>query len=345
MIAAFLTYYIASSVCVPIECQDITDPYNRCIEVTDTIKVSSCPPTMYCPSYSSLSSYSQQDLQDVYCEDLPYNPLIDLCTDPGYQSTQVPGDECCRNSNCNSNICAGLRCQGLAAGSTCTDPSSCAPGLYCSSNLCVPCLPSGSSCASDLECKVGYGCNYGICTKLWSVDISQKAQNSKFCASGYLNREYCDLIWIYINKTERINAPFECNLVDTCGYYSYVTRDYIFQAPCTCSGTTNSTTGYCGSFINYVDGIYQSLYQTLSYTNSICSGPNAHTDDAYELWRCGSISSESYKQYTLQTKQNNFWALYKSGSINSCAGSATLFQISQSLYLLTKCALIFSLLL
>ena len=316
--------------CVPIECQDTYDPYSRCIEVTETIKVSSCPPGMYCPSYSDITNYNQTlNFLDTYCEYLPLNAPKDLCSDPSYQGSQIPGDSCCINSNCNSNICSNLICQGLPAGANCTSTSICSPGYYCNSNsTCVSALPSGSKCTSDLECMIGYGCNMKFCTQLWSIGYSNKAQDAKFCVSNYLFGEACDMIQVRINGTFDLDSPFQCNFEDTCTYVSASYKLVFDQSACLCSGNANLTYGYCGSYINNVQGMFENIYSAMVYSTSRCSGEKAHSSNPYDLWQCGSISSTAYQNYLVNQERNKFWALYQGQALEGCAESITLFQVS-----------------
>ena len=167
MLILLIKVFIAQSSCIEVECQDTPDPQSRCIEVTQTIKVAGCPAGMYCPSYSSISNYNEtSQILDVYCEYLPYNSPVDLCGNLSYTSTQIPGDSCCTNSNCNTGICTDFVCVGLSSGAKCSDSTFCAPGLYCSNFLCTSALTSGILCSSDLECQIGYGCSQKHCTKL-----------------------------------------------------------------------------------------------------------------------------------------------------------------------------------
>lgn len=328
----FLIAFQAYSSCVSIECQDTFDPSFRCIEVTETVKVAACPPGMYCPSYSDVANYNQSlTFLDTYCEYLPYNMPIDLCTDPTYQGTQLPGDPCCANSNCNTNMCSNLKCQGLIIGDPCSTNSECGPGLYCGTNsTCVEALPEGSKCTSDNECMIGYGCNSKYCTELWSIGFSEKAQYAKFCVSNYLFGGYCDMIQVKLNGTSLISSPFKCNLEDTCSYYSASFRLVMDETPCLCSGDLNSTSGYCGGYINQVEGMFESTFKNLKYDTSICSGPKAHTSDPYDLWQCESISSLTYQNFILEQKRNDFWVLYNSKVLDKCAETLTLFQVSSS---------------
>lgn len=315
--------------CVEIGCQDTFDPYYRCVEVTATIKVSGCPAGMYCPSYSSIASYNQSlDFLDTYCEPNPYQEPVDLCTNASFTGTQSVGEECCKDSNCASNSCTNLKCSGLQASSACTDSSACAPGLYCKNNLCTVSLPSGSSCEQDEECGVGYGCNNKFCVKLWSVKFTKAADDPKFCDSNYAFGDHCDRIVIKLNSTKELFEPFECSVYDTCTYVSAAYEQIIYSSSCLCSGVGNDTKGYCGLFINQVEEVYGDLYKNMQYTKSDCSGDKAHSGDPYELWQCGSISSEVYEKYVIQNKRNNNWNVYKSGVLDKCAETITIFQVS-----------------
>lgn len=314
--------------CVQISCQDTFDPYYRCVEVTSNIKVSGCPAGMYCPSYLSVSSYNQTlDFQDTYCEENPYQEPVDLCNDNAFTGTQSVGEECCKDSNCASNSCENLKCSGLPINSPCDNTTACAPGHYCKDSVCTSALNSGSSCKLDEECGIGYGCNNGYCTKIWSVKFTKAAQDPKFCESNYAFGDHCDKIQIKLNGTKELFEPFECSVYDLCTYVSAAYEQVVYSTSCLCSGYDNGVKGYCGLFINQVEEVFGNLYKNMQYTSSRCSGDKAHSGDPYQLWQCGSISSDDYEKYVIENKRNNHWNVYKSGVLNNCADSITIFQV------------------
>jgi hypothetical protein len=286
---------------------------------------------MFCPSYSSISSYNQSlDFQDTYCESNPYQEPVDLCTDPNFIGTQSVGEECCIDENCSSNKCFKLKCEGLSLDSSCANSSSCAPGLYCKSGTCSKALPAASECLEDEECQIGAGCNNGFCTRLWSVKFTKSVSNPKFCESNYAFGDHCDMIQIKLNRTKDLKEPFKCELKDICFYFSAAYGEVIESSSCLCSGIENSTTGFCGLFINQVEGMFEEVYKDMQYSKSTCSGRLAHSSDPYELWQCGSIDSETYQKYVRINKRNSHWSVYKSGVLDRCAETITIFDLEIS---------------
>ena len=326
----FLSFlHLANSECVRISCQDTYDPDYRCIEVTSTVKVGGCPAGMYCPSYTSVSSYNQSlDFLDTYCEQNPYQEPVDLCTDPSYFESQSVGEECCIDQNCASSKCSNLKCEGLSSGTSCSNSSACSPGLYCKNGLCSKALPGASQCEDDQECEIGYGCNNGFCTKLWSVKFTKSASDPKFCESNYAFGEHCDMIQIKLNRNKDLKEAFKCKLEDTCSYNSAAYGEVIYSSACLCSGIENSTTGYCGLFINQVEGMFEDLFKEMQYSESKCSGYLAHSSDPYVLWQCGSIKSNTYEKYVRTNKRNLHWSVYVSGVLDKCAETITIYDLS-----------------
>jgi len=229
-----------------------------------------------------------------------------------------------------TGICTDGICGPADYNSYCGSHSVCKAGSYCYNltstinGYCKTTLPEGSACTKDYECDTGLGCNKKICTKLFSIYYSDQADDAKFCISNYLTNGYCDAIKVYANG-RLIAPPYQCRIGHTCTYKSLVYDDVIASEPCLCSGT-NTSIGYCASYMSLAYEHIGSLYEDMQYSDSKCAEDRTHVGDIETLWACGSISDDQYNHWVLMNQQFNYWALYQSGVIDNCAKGIGLFD-------------------
>lgn len=93
-------------------------------------------------------------------------------------ASQCPGqDTTCQTRTCNGGICGtsnaisgtaciengGTVCDGTGDCVQCVTSVNCSAGDYCSSGVCVPCIPGGGSCSTTNQCCGGYQCQSNFC--------------------------------------------------------------------------------------------------------------------------------------------------------------------------------------
>ncbi|CAG9322053.1 unnamed protein product [Blepharisma stoltei] len=311
---------------------------DNCIEVYSTeVLLKSCPENYVCESYSQFKDYSE-NWQNVSC--VAQSSSVDLC------STSTTGNiytglYCCKTTNCHTGSCINDRCVGRSIGSTCSSNEDCTSEAYCKDftstvqGICTK-IQSNSACSTDIDCYVGYGCNQGSCTQLFSLDYNSKTSDKKFCKSDYATTGYCDAITVW-SQGYQLNSPFECQIGYMCEYKSLIYGSILDQQLCVCSGNGDDV-GYCGFNMNYERNHAENLYSGLKYTSSNCAGTNGRTDDVNIMYQCGSISRDQYNLWIELKNQYDYWTLYSSGAIDSCAEDLGFFETGSSTNLLLSAA-------
>ena len=314
-----------SESCKEIACDSTISPY--CIKTSSTlIKVSSCKSSQTCPLESSDLSDSGSYV-DRICE--PSDSESFSCYQNFGTGKSPTGWKCCEDSNCLSNNCTEEVCIGKTYNEKCDKSGECSVGLYCD-DFCIDSKLDGKICDQDEECAVGSGCNSGFCTKLFSLDIGESAENEKFCLSFFVYENVCDALEVRIYEdSEEVTAESnnECMIGSKCNYYLKTSGDLYKTKNCLCKGILESkdNNGYCP----FIDGLGSvDLIIHLDYNSSSCSGDLSHTSDAEYLFHCSSISKFDYYFYTNITTQRKYWNLYQSDVINSCSKKMGLFYPS-----------------
>lgn len=176
-------------------------------------------------------------------------------------------------------------------------------------------------------CPIGYGCHNDQCTKLFSQDTNTTVGNKKFCKSDFSRNGKCDGILVYVNNTV-VDEPFKCTIGTTCTFRYATDGTEAGSDKCQCDGE-NTSTGYCANF-GFTLGYWDVVFPKLQYSDSDCSGDSAHTDDFDELKNCSSLTNDNNDYLSGVSQQATYWALYKSGAIDSCANQLGLFPTDVS---------------
>ncbi|OMJ72205.1 hypothetical protein SteCoe_29411 [Stentor coeruleus] len=243
-------------------------------------------------------------------------------------SNQKTGYPCNSDKDCKNNKCVDNRCEGRGYKQSCTEDADCQPDMYCktdySSKYCITSLKAGDYCDFDNECASGLGCGRGICKKLMSLEVGEKTDLDIFCKSQIKNENgYCDAIEIYSNNV-LLQSPYACTIGDICIYQFANTNNSYKSLVCECDGTSSST-GYCGTYVNFTQEYTSALANVLNYDTSLCSGDDASSVDPDILYLCQSISLSQYYYYTNWTATAKYWSLFSSHIIDDCASELGIF--------------------
>lgn len=314
-----------SESCKEIACDTGISPY--CIKTSSTlIQVSSCKSSQTCPLKSTDLSDSGPYV-DRMCE---VSDSESVSCYQNFGAGESPaGWKCCEDSNCLSNNCTEKICIGKNKNDKCDKSGECVAGLYCD-DFCIESKKIGNFCGKDEECAIGSGCNLGVCTKLFSLDLGESAEDEKFCFSYFVYENVCDTIEVKIqdSSTEVVaDSDNECTIGTKCNYYLKFSGKLYMEKNCLCKGVLESkdNKGYC-PFIDGLGSVDLTIH--LDYDTSTCSGDLSHTSDPEYLYLCSSISKFDYYFYTNTTSQRKYWNLYKSDVINSCSKKMGLFYPS-----------------
>jgi len=73
------------------------------------------------------------------------------------------------------------------------------------------------------------------------------------------------------------------------------------------------------------------VYPKLHYNTSTCAGLKSHNNDPSVLQTCGAISEDALIYYDAMLAIADYWVLYQSGAIDTCALELGLFDPSMNL--------------
>ncbi|CAG9317554.1 unnamed protein product [Blepharisma stoltei] len=205
----------------------------------------------------------------------------------------------------------------------------CSAGYYCknseSKELCIQASPY-LGCKDDSQCPIGYGCNEKTCVELFSIGIGGSVSDPKFCRSIWVQNGVCDSVSVYtysgtdkpgtkfspIKNERKIFPDYDCDIGHWC-IYSYSSKLEIFDIQkCRCGSASYKTNkGYCSHYatasFKHIEDI---VSNNLRYKVSNCTGPYAHSGDLETLYRCGSIDSEKYENFTKEWNQLKFFSVF-----------------------------------
>jgi hypothetical protein len=311
-----LTYSITTSDCESVACgTGITS--GDCISVSgSTVTVYGCKAGYYC-DYSVLGEVGAW--QNVSCKYL-FNS-VNKCSN--LQSDLTTGYVCCKDSECAQEKCSSNVCVGKSSGNSCSKSNQCAKGLYCDNKICKSLKKIGDKCDEDDECAIGAACSLEKCVKMFSLDPGQDADNGKVCTSNFADNGVCQNIEIYQNN-KKLEYPYECNIGSDCIYKLSESESIYKTKPCVCGGS-NSTTGFCSEFVRYTKDVNIMLSE-MQYSDSKCSGSEAHTLNHHILYMCGSISFDMYYKYSRFMGQLLYHSLFNDESLKGCSMSLGIFD-------------------
>ncbi|CAG9327674.1 unnamed protein product [Blepharisma stoltei] len=312
----------ASYTCIGLQCGAGT--WKQCMlnNSQTTLTLSPCLGNYTCTNAAALlASSTTTSFPNITCE----STAIDNCGRGTWTPDLNPtGWSCCENSDCISGSCINNTCQGLTSGQECEYHGQCQPWYYCSGYCTLVSAEIGSNCDTDYECPPGCGCNLKKCTGLLSLDDGEKSENMKFCKSMLVQDGICDNIVIYSEAEQYLDYPFQCNMGSNCMYLYRMTKKFAYSKSCNCGGDRGNSTGFCWFDTPGVSSI--DISQALVFNDTKCSGDPAHSIDPDILFACTSITGDNYNFYYHILHQRNYWPLYKSGFIDSCALKFGLFD-------------------
>lgn len=306
------------------------DTCMQVFEVQKSITVSPCASGKYCPSASIQFSTITLGWKNENC-------VIETVTTQECPTTVGKtnvGNYCCENTDCFTNICTNNKCIGKELNSICSSNLECKPNEYCKGitftdieqvGNCALSLEAGTPCNSDANCMIGHGCNQGTCTQLFSLEAGLVSENKKFCKSDFRVGDHCEQLEVYVGN-EKLKSPYECYIGSICSYYLAHAGEKYSTNPCQCTGN-DSDVGYCGEFIEST-GFLNEVYTRLQYSESLCTGIFARTDQMSMLYNCGSIDADAYNYYNNMLGQAQHWTVYQSGVLDGCASRLSLFDPS-----------------
>lgn len=310
-----LTFSISTSDCENIVCgAGVTT--DECVSVEgSTVTLYGCKAGYYC-DYSMLGEVGAW--QNVSCKYL-YNRINQCST---IKSNLPTGYVCCKDSECAQEKCSNNVCVGKSEGSSCSKSSQCKAGDYCDST-CKSLKKVGDECSYDDQCAIGSVCNIKKCTKMFSLQPGDSADNDKACVSNFAHNSLCQNIEIYQNS-KKLEYPYECNIGSSCIYKLTESESTYETGDCVCGGSSKST-GYCSEYARYTKDANNMLSE-MQYSLSSCSGDDAHSTEAHILYMCGSISYDLYYKYSRYMGQLLYHSLFSDESIKYCSMSLGIFD-------------------
>ncbi|CAG9324129.1 unnamed protein product [Blepharisma stoltei] len=314
--------------CYQFDC-NTTRTVGTCLDVDHTnrkITLEECAPDYECVGVFKNYELEESEWTNVNCS--AKQTIIFPCpTD----ATLLNGSPCCTASDCASNVCKNSLCIGRSTGATCTSNNQCASTAYCNtasgSGVCTSSSANGESCTSDFTCMPGSGCNNGVCASLFSLTMGKAAQEARFCQTNFLNTNtnICDALQIYLDGFI-VYPPFSC-LVGDIGVYNYMTDNSTYQTEaCGCAGVKDWYRGFFQKYIHNVIGTMSVVWTNLRYSKTSCSAENAHSSSPFVMNRCQSINSDQYNLWYQLNYQLEYWAVYQTGFIDTCADAMGIYD-------------------
>ncbi|MCQ2819240.1 MAG: hypothetical protein MJ252_18410 [archaeon] len=181
---------------------------DKCLEVKKetgnilTLYLGICPTGQYCRVYSDLKTIEEEG---------PFS-----CKD----TALFNGEVCTKNGECHSSVCENGIC---VKPDTCSESVECDFNQYCNAKTgkCLDAKPEGSTCTHTRECQFKLGCNHGICTKLFSLGIGEKAEHSYFCQSNYILERTNKTNNVCARKEKTAEFPAYCTADNECPVKSF----------------------------------------------------------------------------------------------------------------------------
>lgn len=242
------------------------------------------------------------------------------------------GKKCCYNSECKSNKCKDSYCAGKNLDDYCEADEECEPSAYCYLNYCTKLKNIGDSCSIDSECPIGTGCNFEKCVKIFSLGSGNETTDKKFCKSNFEDNGYCESYTIRLSGREnKLVSPFLCLVGQNCEFYSW-NGTLVYEENCMCGAKKNLPEGFCGYYLEKVNGVMDFVYSELQYSTSICSGKSSHTSDPSVLITCKSISTSKFELFFNLYSQAINWNIYVAGALDGCAYDLELWNPNYTIY-------------
>lgn len=288
------TVSVAQDTCIIVNCSDTVTDTNTGVcgkaattSGKKTITLNECKSGYACTSaLAGLIAYT--DGASYNCSAFNYSVSA--------STNLAAGQECSSNSNCYKD-CVDKKCNGLAAGTTCTVDLDCAVGLSCISSKCTAQRAVGEACTTDYNCVNDAGCSNGKCMKYKSIENGNDATSLDFCKyqNGYV-------------KTSTTGTTYTCDQVtlssskctgtdDTCTY-KYTKAATTFNSSCVCSGYGSDRERECTAVSGvkeYQTGVHTTLRVKTTSTNSSyssdytdCIGNSLFSEKGWEIIKNGS---------------------------------------------------------
>jgi hypothetical protein len=277
-----------------------------------------------CPEFPQYK-VPEDEWQNISCIEVPIE--ASSCDDV---KTAMTGQQCCNNDNCVSGTCLDGKCIGKAIGTDCDDDSECKSDAYCFNLVCSKTKSEGEECSTDTQCNSGLGCNLKKCVKIFSLEAGENTEHEKFCTSNFMAFGKCEILTVKIRGSEGIlYPPFMCFQNDICDLY-YSNGTHYDDYECLCAGYSDLVEGFCGYNLLLVQGVMDKVYKELQYSQSLCTGPKAHSNNPLYLLECNSITREQITLYANIYLQHAYYNIYVTGALDSCSKDYGLWDYSYS---------------
>jgi hypothetical protein len=174
------------------------------------------------------------------------------------------------------------------------------------------------------ECPAGSGCNYSKCTAIASLSTGTATESSRFCESLIRNGNTCDDVVVKIGGSV-VDYPYSCDLGQTCSYSYSSTGTSIVSAACPCNGSASATSSNC----MWMDGMQYDAYDAswFQFSSSDCSG-SATNAVSVDFDECNNVNQSDIEDFVAYNSIHEYWPLYQSGVLDSCAVDLDLFDPS-----------------
>lgn len=313
---------LKSKECSNVTCSGKIPSNNICLDAEEDNQISlySCPKGYKCNFEQLKSTGAFSSWSSEYCTEVEEESQCSAIE----EKSRTTGEVCCKDSDCASEKCVDERCSGLLEGEECRNDEVCQPNHYCKDEKCTPAIELGQPCSRSNQCKLGSGCHKGTCTKYLSLPEGSSSSSARFCLTGITYNSTCDSIKVK-EEDLTLEYPYECHIGNYCRYYVR-SNEYVFtSSDCMCDGL-RSDKGYCGSYIYYLEIEKIKLLTEIDYSQSKCSGDNAHSFDLEVMHKCRTVTEDFYNYFRSYLDSLKYYSLYQSGAIDSCASSLGLFE-------------------